>query len=248
MNPQRLNSVRMQFAEFLLNQFGVQTMAQWGWRFGRMETDDTKADESGTYALHTLKENETIARLASGIKRFTLPDEFNYIKIFQTDRREPPQAAAGRCTHWSIWPKSSRTGGSTPRRPIIGSGCLKDFPNAGSEPPPGLAAAARPDRRQLGPLRAGHDPARRPRGHRRVPLPQRTPDRLYGPRDQGREAAGRREGVSQVESPQSRLGENQHRRYRLSPGAKEPETVHGPRGGPVADAGRAAGRTISTSG
>ena len=27
-NPQRLNAVRMQFAEFLLNQFGVQTMAQ----------------------------------------------------------------------------------------------------------------------------------------------------------------------------------------------------------------------------
>ena len=82
-SPQRLNAVRMQFAEFLLNQFGVQTMAQWGWAFGRMESDDTREDESGTYALHTLKENETIARLASGIKRFTLPDEFNYIKIFQ---------------------------------------------------------------------------------------------------------------------------------------------------------------------
>ena len=82
-NPQRLNSVRMQFAEFLWNQFGVQTMAQWGWAFGRMETDDTKEDESGTYALHTLGENETIARLGSGIKRFNLPDEFNFIKIFQ---------------------------------------------------------------------------------------------------------------------------------------------------------------------
>ena len=32
-------------------------MAQMGWRFGRMATDDTKEDESGTYALHTLKEN-----------------------------------------------------------------------------------------------------------------------------------------------------------------------------------------------
>ena len=78
----------------LLNQFGVQTMAQWGWRFGRMETDDTKEDESGTYALHTLKENETIARLASGIKRFTLPDEFNYIKIFQEVAAKPQAAEA----------------------------------------------------------------------------------------------------------------------------------------------------------
>ncbi|MCD4726128.1 MAG: hypothetical protein K8R46_00560 [Pirellulales bacterium] len=83
MNPRQLNAVRMRFAEFLQNQFGVQTMAQWGWRFGRMRTDDTQEDESGTYALHTLGENETIARLATGIKRFELPDEFNYIKILQ---------------------------------------------------------------------------------------------------------------------------------------------------------------------
>ncbi len=89
MDPGRLNSVRMQFAQFLLNQFGVQTMAQSGWRFGRMETDDTKENESGTYALHTLKEDETIAKLATGIKRFTLPDEFNYIKIFQEVAADP---------------------------------------------------------------------------------------------------------------------------------------------------------------
>ncbi len=89
MNPSLRSSVRFWFAEFLENQFGVQTMAQWGWRFGRMETDDTKEDESGSYALHTLKEDETIARLASGIKRFKLPDEFNYIKIFQQIAAEP---------------------------------------------------------------------------------------------------------------------------------------------------------------
>ena len=83
MNPGLHNLLRQQFAEFLESQFGVQTMAQWGWRFGRMMTDDTMEDESGTYALHTLKENETIARLATGIKRFDLPDEFNYIKIYQ---------------------------------------------------------------------------------------------------------------------------------------------------------------------
>ena len=93
-NPQQLNAVRMKFAEFLLNQFGVQTMAQWGWAFGRMETDDTKEDESGTYALHTLKEDETIARLATGIKRFKLPEEFNYIKIFQQIGAKPQAAEA----------------------------------------------------------------------------------------------------------------------------------------------------------
>ncbi|MEA1951526.1 MAG: MG2 domain-containing protein, partial [Planctomycetota bacterium] len=49
----------------------------------RMEPDDSKKDESGTYALHTLSEDETIARLATGVKRFKLPDEFNYIKIYK---------------------------------------------------------------------------------------------------------------------------------------------------------------------
>jgi alpha-2-macroglobulin len=89
-SPAKLSGVRMAFAEFLENQFGVQTMAQSGWRFGRTATDDTQEDESGTYALHTLKDTETIARLATGIKRFDLPDEFNYIKIYQqiADQRQ----------------------------------------------------------------------------------------------------------------------------------------------------------------
>ncbi len=82
-DPGNANTVRMQFADFLREQFGVQTMAQYGWRFGRMATDDTKEDESGTYAIGTLGENETIARLATGIKRFELPDEFNYLKIYE---------------------------------------------------------------------------------------------------------------------------------------------------------------------
>jgi uncharacterized protein YfaS (alpha-2-macroglobulin family) len=89
MDPGRLNAVRLQFASFLYNQFGVETMAYFGWRFGRMQTDDTQQDESGTYALHTLKETETIARLATGVKRFDLPEEFNFIRIYQRIADEP---------------------------------------------------------------------------------------------------------------------------------------------------------------
>jgi hypothetical protein len=88
-NPQQANAVRMQFANFLLSQFGVQTMAQYGWRFGRIGDDDSQQNESGTYALHTLSENETIAKLATGIKRFELPEEFNFIKIYQKIAAEP---------------------------------------------------------------------------------------------------------------------------------------------------------------
>jgi uncharacterized protein YfaS (alpha-2-macroglobulin family) len=89
LNPNLRNSVRWELAQFLENQFGVQTMAQTGWRFGRAASDDTKQDESGTFALNTLKDNETIARLATGIKRFELPDEFNYIKIYRQIVAQP---------------------------------------------------------------------------------------------------------------------------------------------------------------
>ncbi len=82
-NPQRISEVRTRFAQFLMNQFGVQTMARYGRWFGRMASDDTQKDTSGTYELHTLGEGETIAKLATGIRRFGLPDEFNHVKIFQ---------------------------------------------------------------------------------------------------------------------------------------------------------------------
>jgi uncharacterized protein YfaS (alpha-2-macroglobulin family) len=80
-DPSRLNEVEMTFADFQRQQFGVQTMASAG-RYFRDE-DDRKNDTSGTYALHTLGEDETIARLAIGIKRFKVPDEFNWIKIYR---------------------------------------------------------------------------------------------------------------------------------------------------------------------
>ncbi|MEN6459355.1 MAG: MG2 domain-containing protein [Thermoguttaceae bacterium] len=82
-DPERLNSARMRLASFLESQFGVHTIADAGWPFGREQTDDTREDQTGPYALHTLAENETIARLATGIRRFSLPDEFNPIKIYQ---------------------------------------------------------------------------------------------------------------------------------------------------------------------
>jgi uncharacterized protein YfaS (alpha-2-macroglobulin family) len=80
------------FAEFLHEQFGVQTMAAVGFPFfgrgadvGPAQDDaTTRKDESGPYAVRTLGEDETIARLANGIKRFKLPEEFNFIHLFQS--------------------------------------------------------------------------------------------------------------------------------------------------------------------
>ena len=46
-------------------------------------SQNKEEDESGTYAVHTLNDEETIAKLAAGVRRFNLPDEHNYIKIFK---------------------------------------------------------------------------------------------------------------------------------------------------------------------
>jgi hypothetical protein len=82
-NARLLNSTRLSLANFCQSQFGEQTLASYGWYFGAGMVEGDSKDEGGTYALHTLDETETIARLATGIKRFKLPDEFNYIRIYQ---------------------------------------------------------------------------------------------------------------------------------------------------------------------
>ncbi|HTN75689.1 MAG TPA: alpha-2-macroglobulin, partial [Pirellulaceae bacterium] len=86
-DPARLNDVRMHLAQFAVQQYAPTTMQQFNYGrrfFGLPVTDDdTQKNESGTYALDTLKETETIAKLATGIKRFDLPDDYNYLKIWQ---------------------------------------------------------------------------------------------------------------------------------------------------------------------
>lgn len=69
---------RQALAEFLRDQFDVHTLQRWGW----YERDDQDATEANPFAVTTLRDDETIARLATGVRRFTLPDEFNYIRIF----------------------------------------------------------------------------------------------------------------------------------------------------------------------
>lgn len=73
------NEADSTWAMFLHNQFGVQTMA---WLRGGSGRDDDK-DESGPFAVQTLGDDETIAKLATGVKRIKLADEFNSLKIFQ---------------------------------------------------------------------------------------------------------------------------------------------------------------------
>jgi uncharacterized protein YfaS (alpha-2-macroglobulin family) len=87
-HPEMQNQVRFELAQFSMNQFGVQTMAHGRW--GRFAFEPpAEGDESGTYAIHTLKETESIAKLATGIKRFQFPEDSNYIEIYQTIAANP---------------------------------------------------------------------------------------------------------------------------------------------------------------
>ncbi len=79
--PDRKHEELLRRAAFLHAQFGVQTMADYGWWFAR-QTDDADVAKS-MFDLHTLGDDETIARLATGIKRFTLPEEHNPIALYR---------------------------------------------------------------------------------------------------------------------------------------------------------------------
>lgn len=68
----------MEWARFLESQFSVSTIA------GYLGKSNDSADEAtGPFAVHTLADNETIARLATGVKRFTLSDEFHHLAQFK---------------------------------------------------------------------------------------------------------------------------------------------------------------------
>jgi alpha-2-macroglobulin len=73
------NRAVLEFANFLHGQFGVRTLLM----YGRMsEADENLIGPDGPFAFHTLSGDETIARLATGVKRFKLPAEFNFLRLY----------------------------------------------------------------------------------------------------------------------------------------------------------------------
>ena len=72
---------RLQFAGFLRQQFDVCSLSQYGRLF--RGGDEEGKEQENAYSFRTLGEDETIARLATGVKRFKLPEEFNFIKVYQ---------------------------------------------------------------------------------------------------------------------------------------------------------------------
>jgi len=91
-DPARRSRITLQFAQFLRGQFGVQTMQQWGIILPRQgDGTEDDVDESRPYAVHSLSDDETIAKLATGVKRITLPEEFNFIRIYQRMAQDDDQ-------------------------------------------------------------------------------------------------------------------------------------------------------------
>jgi len=72
----RKDAANERLAEFAINQFGTETLA----RYGSVFTSDRLAS-SAIWNRQTLKENETVAQLAPGAKRFTLPEDYNYMRL-----------------------------------------------------------------------------------------------------------------------------------------------------------------------
>ena len=129
LHPALKAGVDYTWATFLHQQFGVQTLADYGMLYGRgrlVDKSTHKEDESGTYAVHTLSDDETIARLAVGVRRFDLPDEFNFIVVYKKilENSDGQSANAARALaqiyenrrqydravqYWQLYKKSNRS-------------------------------------------------------------------------------------------------------------------------------------------
>jgi len=79
-NPALHDEVTITRAGFFHQLYGVQTLQN----FLRPLQEDSEGKKDSVYSVRNLGEDETIARLATGITRFKLPDEYNYIRLFQS--------------------------------------------------------------------------------------------------------------------------------------------------------------------
>lgn len=78
--------------------FGVQTLAERGGFFTSQPPDAEQ--QSGIAALHTLREDETTARLATGVQRFTLPAAWAFLPRLRARAEDAQTPAALRLEAW----------------------------------------------------------------------------------------------------------------------------------------------------
>mgnify|MGYP001217685684 CR=1 FL=1 len=78
LGPEKESKSKEQWARFLVQHYGVGTLAG----FGRWMQQDPEEAE-GILQVHTLKETETIANLASGVRRFDLVADYQFIPLLR---------------------------------------------------------------------------------------------------------------------------------------------------------------------
>ncbi len=81
----RQQDAALQVANFYRSQFGVQTLQNYMAYFSRMNLDQSEKENEqvNPFSLENLKETESLTRLATGIKRINLPDDVNFIRLYQ---------------------------------------------------------------------------------------------------------------------------------------------------------------------
>ncbi|QDV51477.1 MG2 domain protein [Gimesia fumaroli] len=85
LNSKRQQDMLLKVADFNRSQFGVQTLQNYMPYFSRRTVvqGDQEEEQINPFSLESLKQTETLARLATGIKRFNLPDDVNFIRLYQ---------------------------------------------------------------------------------------------------------------------------------------------------------------------
>ena len=76
--PSRKSKIQIDRADEARALFGVETLASY--RF--FSAEEQESAEAGVWSLSTLKDSETIAKLAGGIKRFELPEDYDYLALY----------------------------------------------------------------------------------------------------------------------------------------------------------------------
>ncbi|MFN9287965.1 MAG: hypothetical protein ACK6EB_07815, partial [Planctomyces sp.] len=79
LDPSRRSATELLFAEFLQRQFGAGTTWNQPWAEPVQPAQSNSNIDPQKSPLLSLQDSETQARLATGIKRFALPDEFNFL-------------------------------------------------------------------------------------------------------------------------------------------------------------------------
>ena len=91
-NPKEGITEQLKWLQFCRDHYDVNTLASYGW----WNQADVK-ERDGILQTSTLKETETIARLASGVKRFTLRKDYQFIPglraLMRMNKENPAQQA-----------------------------------------------------------------------------------------------------------------------------------------------------------